>query len=274
MPELPEVETVKRELEKHLLNQKIIALEATYPRMVLTGFENLQKELTGRTITGLSRRGKYLIFEFADEFRLISHLRMEGKYRLANLGEISQKHDHIAVKFADKQLVYNDVRKFGTWELLAAEQEDAYFLSKKLGPEPTYADFDRHIFSEKLQKSSKKIKPFLLEQSLVVGLGNIYVDEALWRAQIHPETQANHLAKPEVHSLHTAIIELLQEAIELGGSSIRTYSALGEPGRMQEKLQVYAKTGSPCPRCLTPIQKIKVAGRGTHFCPKCQQKRP
>lgn len=274
MPELPEVETVKRELEKHLLNQKIIALEATYPRMVLTGFENLQKELTGRTITGLSRRGKYLIFEFADEFRLISHLRMEGKYRLANLGEISQKHDHIAVKFADKQLVYNDVRKFGTWELLAAEQEDAYFLSKKLGPEPTYADFDRHIFSEKLQKSSKKIKPFLLEQSLVVGLGNIYVDEALWRAQIHPETQANHLTKLEVQSLHTAIIELLQEAIELGGSSIRTYSALGEPGRMQEKLQVYAKTGDPCPRCLTPIQKIKVAGRGTHFCPKCQQKRP
>nr|P42371.3 RecName: Full=Formamidopyrimidine-DNA glycosylase; Short=Fapy-DNA glycosylase; AltName: Full=DNA-(apurinic or apyrimidinic site) lyase MutM; Short=AP lyase MutM [Lactococcus cremoris]CAA52351.1 formamidopyrimidine-DNA-glycosylase [Lactococcus cremoris] len=273
MPELPEVETVRRELEKRIVGQKIISIEATYPRMVLTGFEQLKKELTGKTIQGISRRGKYLIFEIGDDFRLISHLRMEGKYRLATLDAPREKHDHLTMKFADGQLIYADVRKFGTWELISTDQVLPYFLKKKIGPEPTYdEDFDEKLFREKLRKSTKKIKPYLLEQTLVAGLGNIYVDEVLWLAKIHPEKETNQLIESSIHLLHDSIIEILQKAIKLGGSSIRTYSALGSTGKMQNELQVYGKTGEKCSRCGAEIQKIKVAGRGTHFCPVCQQK--
>lgn len=132
MPELPEVETVRRELEKRIVGQKIVSIEATYPRMVLTGFEQLKKELTGKTIHGISRRGKYLIFEIGEKDRLISHLRMEGKYRLASLNAPMEKHDHLALKFTDEQLIYADVRKFGTWELISTDQVLPYFLKKKL----------------------------------------------------------------------------------------------------------------------------------------------
>ena len=255
MPELPEVETVRRELEKRIVGQKIVSIEATYPRMVLTGFEQLKKELTGKTIHGISRRGKYLIFEIGEKDRLIL-----------------EKHDHLALKFTDEQLIYADVRKFGTWELISTDQVLPYFLKKNIGPEPTYETFDEQIFREKLQKSTKKIKPFLLEQTLVAGLGNIYVDEVLWLAKIHPEKVANQLTESSIHLLHDSIIEILQKAIKLGGSSIRTYSALGSTGKMQDELRVYGKTGEKCVRCGNEIQKIKVAGRGTHFCPFCQQK--
>lgn len=272
MPELPEVETVRRGLEKEVVGLPIRGIEATYPRMVLTGFEQLQKTLQGQTITGISRRGKYLIFEIGEHWRLISHLRMEGKYRLAMLDEPLRKHDHLSIKFDDKQLIYSDVRKFGTWELILTDQLVSYFLQKKIGPEPTYEAFDEEIFREKLKKSTKKIKPYLLEQSLVTGLGNIYVDEALWYSKIHPETRANLLDDRAVHELHDAIIELLQKAVRLDGSSIRTYSALGTTGKMQDELQVYGKAETPCSRCGTKIQKIKVGGRGTHFCPTCQIK--
>ncbi|MEL0452629.1 DNA-formamidopyrimidine glycosylase [Lactococcus lactis subsp. lactis] len=272
MPELPEVETVRRELEKRIVGQKIVSIEATYLRMVLTGFEQLKKELTGKTIHGISRRGKYLIFEIGEKDRLISHLRMEGKYRLASLNVPMEKHDHLALKFTDEQLIYADVRKFGTWELISTDQVLPYFLKKNIGPEPTYETFDEQIFREKLQKSTKKIKPFLLEQTLVAGLGNIYVDEVLWLAKIHPEKVANQLTESSIHLLHDSIIEILQKAIKLGGSSIRTYSALGSTGKMQDELRVYGKTGEKCVRCGNEIQKIKVAGRGTHFCPFCQQK--
>ena len=156
--------------------------------------------------------------------------------------------------------------------MISTDQVIPYFLNKKIGPEPTYEDFDEKLFREKLRKSTKKIKPYLLEQTLVAGLGNIYVDEVLWLAKIHPEKEANQLTESSIHLLHDSIIEILQKAIKLGGSSIRTYSALGSTGKMQNELQVYGKTGEKCSRCGAEIQKIKVAGRGTHFCPVCQQK--
>ncbi|MFC4653378.1 DNA-formamidopyrimidine glycosylase [Lactococcus nasutitermitis] len=281
MPELPEVETVRRGLSKLVTGEKIVALKASYPRMVLTGFDALKSALLGQTIRQVSRRGKYLIFEF-DELALISHLRMEGKYRLETADFVVQKHDHIFMTFADgKTLIYNDVRKFGTWELIGTEKNltelskklEQYFVKKNLGPEPTFTDFDLSIFRKKLQKSRKKIKPYLLEQTLVVGLGNIYVDEVLWAAQIHPETMAMALTEEQIKLLHDTIIEILQLAVVRGGSSIRTYTnAFGKEGDMQNELKVYGKEGTACPRCGTIIEKIKVAGRGTHFCPNCQKK--
>ena len=271
MPELPEVETVRRGLAKQILDQEILEIDIRYPKMILTGAEELCERLKNQIITGISRRGKYLILEFGDDLRLISHLRMEGKYRLIELSKPLEKHDHISVKFADTQLIYSDVRKFGTWELIKTGELVSYFARKKIGPEPTYEDFNETIFREKLEKSSKKIKPHLLEQTLVAGLGNIYVDEVLWQAKIHPETLSSALTNLSVHDLHNCTINILQKAILLGGSSIRTYSALGETGKMQDELKVYGKSGQPCPRCGKAIEKIKIAGRGTHFCPNCQK---
>ncbi|MQW23535.1 MULTISPECIES: DNA-formamidopyrimidine glycosylase [unclassified Lactococcus] len=272
MPELPEVETVRRGLSEQIIGQKILAIDSTYQRMILTGYDDLREKLVNHVITGVSRRGKYLIFEFDTAYRLISHLRMEGKYRLEELGTEPLKHDHIFVRFDKQQLVYADVRKFGTWELIPADKLHSYFLAKKIGPEPTEEAFDEQLFAEKLKKSSKKIKPYLLEQSLVAGLGNIYVDEVLFQAKIHPESIASALTKPQVHLLHDAIIEILQKAIKLGGSSIRTYTnSFGKAGQMQAELKVYGKQNTPCPNCATMLEKIKVAGRGTHFCPNCQK---
>lgn len=271
MPELPEVETVKRSLADLIVGRKILEIEATYPRMVLTGFNKLKARLEGQTFRKVSRRGKYLIFAL-DTDLVISHLRMEGKYRLEPLEAVLGKHDHLSVRFRDCQLVYQDVRKFGTWELISPDQLEGYFQKKKLGPEPTKADFNYQTFSQKLQHSAKKIKPYLLEQTLVAGLGNIYADEVLWRAKIHPATASDHLTERSKRMLHEQIIAVLQRAIDLGGSSVRTYqNALGKSGKMQEELQVYGRQGQPCSRCGHEICKIKLSGRGTHFCPICQK---
>lgn len=272
MPELPEVENVRQGLEKLVKNKKILSIESSYPRMVLTGFEELKKELEGREIKAIKRRGKYLLFDFG-QWTLISHLRMEGKYRVEPLDFESQKHDHIFVRFSDAVLVYADVRKFGTWELLDSGEVEHYFISKKIGPEPRTEDFDETLFSKKLHQSQKKIKPYLLDQTLVAGLGNIYVDEVLWRSQVHPETVSSELSAKQIHLIHDKTIEVLQTAVERGGSSIRTYkNAMGKEGSMQELLMVYGKQGEICPRChKAEIEKIKVAGRGSHFCPHCQK---
>ena len=281
MPELPEVETMRRGLSQQVVGQKIIKIETTYPRMILTGFDSLQKKLTNHVITGVLRRGKYLIFQFDTPLCLISHLRMEGKYRL-DLTTQHLKHDHISLTLISptltnptakdhKFLVYSDVRKFGTWELVSADKVEAFFEAKKIGPEPTYKTFDESLFYKKLSTSSKKIKPYLLEQTLVAGLGNIYADEVLFRAKIHPETPAHLLSKKDVHLLHDSIIEILQKAINLGGSTIRTYkNSFGKEGEMQNELKVYAKQNTACPNCGTKIKKIKLSGRGAHFCPHCQ----
>lgn len=273
MPELPEVENVRQGLEKLVRNKKILEIKSSYPRMVRTGFEALKKDLEGQKIKDIKRRGKYLLFDFGQK-TLISHLRMEGKYRVEPLDFKIQKHDHIVVRFSDAVLVYADVRKFGTWELLETKDVEQYFLSKKIGPEPSYEAFDELVFTQKVQKSQKKIKPYLLDQSLVAGLGNIYVDEVLWRSQVHPETPAAKLSQTQIHLIHDYTIEVLQTAVARGGSSVRTYkNAMGKEGSMQELLMVYGKQGKLCPRCgKAELEKIKVAGRGTHICPRCQKK--
>ena len=188
---------------------------------------------------------------------IISHLRMEGKYLLFPEQVPDNKHFHVLFQLDDgSTLVYQDVRKFGTMELLYLNQIEAYFQKKKLGPEPTKETFDLSEFTRKLKASKKIIKPYLLDQTLVVGLGNIYVDEALWAAKIHPERVSSSLTDSEIALLHDEIIQILQLGIVKGGTTIRTYhNAFGEDGNMQQFLQVYGKTGEPCPRCATPIEK-------------------
>lgn len=274
MPELPEVETVRRGLEKLILGKKISNIEIHYPKMIKTDLEQFQKEMSGQVIQTMRRRGKYLLFYLTDKI-LISHLRMEGKYFYYPDQVPERKHAHVFIQFEDGgTLVYEDVRKFGTMELLALELLEAYFVSKKLGPEPTKQDFDFENFIAALKKSKKPIKSHLLDQTLVAGLGNIYVDEVLWRAQIHPTRPSQNLTRAEATAIHNQTISVLGQAVEKGGSTIRTYTnAFGEDGTMQEFHQVYDKAGQACSRCGSIIEKIQLGGRGTHFCPKCQRRK-
>ena len=274
MPELPEVETVRRGLEKLILGKKISNIEIHYPKMIKTDLEQFQKEMPGQVIQTMGRRGKYLLFYLSDKV-LISHLRMEGKYFYYPNQVPERKHAHVLIHFEDGgTLVYEDVRKFGTMELLAPELLDVYFLSKKLGPEPTDQDFDLENFIAALKKSKKPIKSHLLDQTLVSGLGNIYVDEVLWRAQVHPARPSQSLTRVEASAIHDQTISVLGQAVEKGGSTIRTYTnAFGEDGTMQDFHQVYDKTGEACSRCGSIIEKIQLGGRGTHFCPKCQRRK-
>ena len=274
MPELPEVETVRRGLEKLILGKKISNIDIRYPKMIKTDLHEFQKAMPGQVIQSMGRRGKYLLFYLSDKI-LISHLRMEGKYFYYPDQVPERKHAHVLIHFEDGgTLVYEDVRKFGTMELLAPELLEVYFISKQLGPEPTEEDFDLGRFKLALKRSKKPIKSHLLDQTLVVGLGNIYVDEVLWRAKVHPARISQSLTAQEARKIHDETINVLDQAVEKGGSTIRTYTnAFGEDGTMQEFHQVYDKTGQACSRCGSIIEKIQLGGRGTHFCPECQRRK-
>lgn len=271
MPELPEVETVRRGLSRAIKHRTIQQVDIRYHGLIKRDKTLFEQALMGKTIEAIKRRGKYLLFDLGD-LTLISHLRMEGKYLIFPNEVPENKHFH-SFFYLDNQetLVYQDVRKFGTMDLVETSQIEDFFKKKRLGPEPNETEFLLQDFSKALKKSKKKIKSHLLDQTLVAGLGNIYVDEVLWSAKIHPERLSNSLSDTEISALHHDIISILQLGIAKGGSTIRTYkNALGESGKMQDYLNVYQKVGQPCVRCLTPIEKIKVGGRGTHICSSCQ----
>ena len=273
MPEMPEVETVRRGLMNIAAGRKIQGIDVYYGKTVENDIEEFRQALIGQTIERIDRRGKYLLFRFTNNLTMVSHLRMEGKYFFYPDEVPLRKHAHVFFHFTDgSTLVYEDVRKFGTMEVIIPELVDSYFLAKKIGPEPTEADFKEPAFQAALKQSKKPIKSALLDQKLVAGLGNIYVDEVLYRAKVHPARLGQSLTAREATAIRKETIAVLAQAVEKGGSTIRSYSnAFGEDGTMQEEHQVYGKTGQPCLRCGTPIEKIQLGGRGTHFCPHCQK---
>lgn len=273
MPELPEVETVRQGLRKLVLNKKIEKIVLLYPKIVIGDSSLFKNTLEGLTIKEIGRRGKYLLFNFTEGITMVSHLRMEGKYFVRNSDDEIEKHTHVIFKFTDKkELRYNDVRKFGRMELVRTDDVFNLKSLKKLGPEPIASDFSTLDFATKLKKKNKMIKPALLDQTLVAGLGNIYVDEVLWMSKINPQTIASHLKEEQIKTLHDAIILELAKAVSAGGTTIRSYTnAFENSGAFQFELNVYGKTGELCARCHTPIKKIVVAQRGTHFCPNCQK---
>lgn len=275
MPELPEVEAVRIGLEQLVKGKEIKEVVVNWGRIIESPEVELFKtELIGEVFERFNRRGKFLILGLT-HYELISHLRMEGKYEFHSSDDEVKKHTHVIFKFTDHtELRYLDVRKFGRMTLVLKDEASSYKGIQKLGPEPIESDFELATFSKQLKRSSKAIKPLLLDQKLVTGLGNIYVDEALFEAVIHPEQPADTLKPKEVVALHKAIIEVLGRAVEAGGTTIRTYkNALGEAGKFQHALNVYGQTGAPCPTCGESITKIKVAQRGTHYCTSCQKLR-
>lgn len=274
MPELPEVETVRVTLKSLVLGKQIKDITVRWPKMVKHPVETEQfiEALKGETIVDVGRRGKFLIL-YTDHFALVSHLRMEGKYSVYQGDELPDKHTHIIFHFTDEsELRYKDVRKFGTMHLFKKGEELDLDPLKDLGPEPFSEIFTQEFLSAKLAKTSRKIKPALLDQKIVVGLGNIYVDEALFRAGIHPERPGFDLSDEEIGRLHHEIVATLSAAVEKGGSTIRSYiNSQGQIGMFQLDLFVYGRKGEACKKCGFSLEKKVVGGRGTTYCPQCQK---
>jgi len=274
MPELPEVETIKRTLEHLVVGKMIQDITVFWPKIIKKpdDVEEFKLLLKGQSINRMDRKGKFILF-YLDDYCLISHLRMEGKYGVYEKDVKFDKHTHVIFTFTDgTELRYRDVRKFGTMHVFPIGQEFSNEPLNQLGPEPFSKQFSTPYLQQALKRTTRNIKATLLDQKVVTGLGNIYVDEALFRAKIHPIRQANSLSLSEVKRLHQEIIATLSEAVEKGGSTIRSYvNSQGQIGMFQLELNAYAQEGKPCKRCGTIIEKIKVSQRGTHFCPKCQK---
>ena len=273
MPELPEVETVVRDLRAQgLVGARITAVDLHWPRIFGENPAALLRALPGRKIAQVGRRAKYIVIDLDDGARVLVHLRMTGKLLLLDKAATPGKHDHVVLTFDDRRrLAYNDTRKFGRFTLCTPALNPLAVL----GPEPLEPTFTLACLKHQLAGHKRFIKPLLLDQTVLAGLGNIYVDESLWQAGIHPERPANTLTPAELRALHRAIRQVLALAVAncgstLGGGQSNFYSVAGRRGQHADGLKVFRLNGKPCPRCAAILVRSVVAQRGTHFCPKCQ----
>jgi len=273
VPELPEVETVRRRLAPLLEGRRFERVEIADPRLTRPHdpFETA-RELEGERVLTVDRRGKYLIVRFESGRALLVHLRMTGSLRHAARGTLPDDPYRRAVVTLDDEsdVAYRDVRRFGTWLLLEPSDVDGY-LEARVGPEPLAPAYRTKHLAERLAGRRVAIKAALLDQRTVAGVGNIYADEALWRARLHPLTPAAQLSADEVKAVHGAVRAVLRAGIRRQGSTLRDYQLPdGTSGTAQDRFEVYGRAGEPCRRCGAAIDKIRVAGRGTWYCPVCQ----
>ncbi len=273
MPELPEVETVRRSLKRLVGGKTIRDVDVFVPKMVRNlDVSKFRQHIENKTIIDISRIGKYLLFHLED-WILVSHLRMEGRYFIKHLDEAKDKHEHLIFYFTDGTTMrYHDTRKFGTFDLIKQENLSSFEPVQKMGPEPFDQEMTVDYLYPILKRKTIAIKSALLDQHIIAGLGNIYVNEVLFLCGLHPETPSHKCRKKDVKNIIKYSQEVLEEAIKRGGTTIRSYtSSLGVTGRFQQQLKVHTK--EVCPTCESPIEKIKVGGRGTYYCKKCQKKR-
>jgi formamidopyrimidine-DNA glycosylase len=273
MPELPEVETVKNKLKNLVLNKKIIDVNVRYANIIsYPKIEEFKQNLINQTIIDIKRRGKWLMFELNDYY-LLSHLRMEGKYVIRDKNEEYNKHEHVEFVFSDNTtLRYKDTRKFGRMYLYKKDEVYDNKPLNELGLEPWDDKLTIDYLKEKLKNKKLPIKTLLLDQSIIVGLGNIYVDEVLFMSCINPLTKPDKLKDKDLENIIINCKTVLEHAIELGGTTIRTYeSSEGVHGLFQNELLVHGK--DICPKCNKKIEKIRVGGRGTYYCKNCQKDR-
>ena len=267
MPELPEVETIRSQLAPRLEGRTIVRAEILDPRLTRPyDLFEVAEELEGDTVVAVERRGKYLLVRLESGLGLLVHLRMTGSFGFAPVS-----HERAVLELDDgSRVVYRDVRRFGTWLVLENAELEPY-LAAKNGPEPLGPRFSARWLATQLARRKAPLKAVLLDQRVVAGLGNIYADEALWRARVNPLRPANGLTDDEVALVTRAIRAALRAGIERHGSTLRDYAAPdGASGAMQEEFRVYGRDGEPCRRCRTLIVKTRVGGRGTWFCPRCQ----
>ncbi len=273
MPELPEVETVKETLKNLVLYKKIENVIVRYPNIIASPvvekfIENIKRE----TICDIHRRGKWLLFEL-NNYYLLSHLRMEGKYIIRTREDIYEKHEHIIFQFEDgTQLRYKDTRKFGRMHLVKKEDLRNYKAIEEIGYEPWDINLTEKYLLEKYKNKRIPIKTSLLDQSIIAGIGNIYADEILFLCHINPLKECCKITKKEATDIILYTKEVLEKAIQSGGTTIRSYeSSEGVHGRFQQELLIHNKEHEACTVCATEIVKITVGGRGTYYCPKCQK---
>ena len=275
MPELPEVETVRARLEPLLVGRRFVDVAIFDPRLTQPlAPEALAAELRGERVAAVERRGKYLVFRFESGRVLLIHLRMTGSVQHVSRGGLpDDPHRRAVVRLDDgSDVAYRDVRRFGTW-LLAEREQLTPYLATRLGAEPLTAVFTAKFLAARLSGRRAPTKAVLLDQRVVAGLGNIYVDEALWYARVHPLRPAAELEGDDLRRLHRGVRRALAAGIARQGATLRDYALPdGAEGAMQHEFKVYAREGKPCLRCRTPIEKTRVAGRGTWYCPRCQRR--
>ncbi len=270
MPELPEVETIRSQLAPRLEGRTFAVVDILDSRLTRPlDPREVAAELQGERVVAVERRGKYLVVRLEGGAALLVHLRMTGSF-----GFEPTSHERAVVELEDgSRLVYRDVRRFGTWLVVAGDELEPYITGKN-GPEPLGPRFTTSWLAGQLARRRAPLKAVLLDQRVVAGLGNIYADEALWRARLSPLRPANSLDAEDARRLHRAIRTALRLGIERQGSTLSTYAQPdGSPGSMQREFRVYGREGEPCPRCRTPIAKARVGGRGTWYCPHCQPAR-
>ena len=272
MPEIAEVETVRNTLKKRILNKPIKSVNVRYTKMIESNLEEFKKVLVGRSFLDIKRRGNWLIFDLGDYY-LLSHLRMEGKYFIKNHEEELNKHEHVIITFTDNtDLRYHDTRKFGRMNLIKKEELATAEEIAKQGLEPGDENLTAKYLIDKFKKKRLPIKTVLLDQTIISGLGNIYANEVLFAAGIDPLKKACDVSLEEASRIVTESNRIIKAAIKMGGTTIKSYtSSLGVTGRFQQYLCVHKREGMPCLKCGTTILNMKVNGRSTYFCPKCQE---
>ncbi|MCZ2342167.1 MAG: bifunctional DNA-formamidopyrimidine glycosylase/DNA-(apurinic or apyrimidinic site) lyase [Bacteroidales bacterium] len=271
MPELPEVETVVRDVRPWLIGRRIVTLTVGTRSLRRPWQPQWTAAVVGTRVIALRRRAKWILVDLDTGARLVIHLGMSGQLTTADADVPLSDHTHFVCDLDDaRQLRFRDVRRFGSVELFADEEAVAAFLAARVGPEPE--ELHASTFHEAIRASSRTIKAILLDQRIAAGVGNIYADEALHRAGVHPQRRGDTLTFTETERLRAAIAAVMAFAITHRGSSIRDYvGGAGQRGAFQNEFRVYGRTGEPCKACGTPIMMLRVAGRASHFCPRCQE---
>jgi formamidopyrimidine-DNA glycosylase len=271
VPELPEVETVARELQPRLVGQRIASIRVGEKALRKPWSAAWAAKIRGRKVHAVRRRGKWVLLDLDDRRCLVFHLGMTGRLLVHAANEPVARHTHLIFGLGDGgELRFTDIRRFGSATLMPnLAALDRFFLASRLGPEPF--DLDSEYWRQRLAATGRCLKTVLLDQTILAGVGNIYADESLFEARVHPARPARELTKTDAEALRRAIAKVLRRAIERRGASIRNYvGGSGRKGRYQEEFLVYGRTGKPCRRCRTPIECIRLAGRSTHYCPRCQ----
>jgi len=286
MPELPEVETVRRGLHALIVGRTVSAVEHDTPKSFPNAAADVEAFLIGATVVDVRRRAKVLLIDLANDYTLVTHLKMTGQLVFRGevafgaghpneslIGALPDRSTRVTITFSDgSHLYFNDQRKFGWMKLMPRLEVPNIDFMKKVGPEPLEASFTPEEFTERFKRRAKtSIKAALLDQTVIAGVGNIYADESLWGAKIHPQRLVGTITSDEFLMLYTELRAVMNKAIEKGGSTDKNYvNAEGKRGSYLDFARVFRREGQVCPRCGTTIIKFKAAGRGTHICPQCQ----
>jgi formamidopyrimidine-DNA glycosylase len=271
VPELPEVETVVRELRPQLVGQRILSVRASKKTLRKPWATTWAAKIRGRLVQAIRRRGKWIVVDFEGGRTLVIHLGMTGRLMVHPAAESVAAHTHLVFALEDGgEMRFNDIRRFGSATLFEDSAAlERFFAKSRLGPEPFALKSDS--LQDRLAATRRCLKAVLLDQTVVAGVGNIYADESLFEARLRPTRLGHDVNELEAERLRKAIVKVLNRAVARRGSSIRNYvGGSGLKGRYQEVFRVYGRTGKPCLRCRTPIARLRLAGRSTHYCPSCQ----